>query len=56
MLLPRLSAASDAVALNFEPIALLFLAWVVLDQAVTPLQMLGALIVIGAITVPAPRR
>lgn len=56
VVLPRLSAASDAVALNFEPIALLFLAWVILGQAVTPLQMLGALIVIGAITVPALRR
>lgn len=56
VVLPRLSAASDAVALNFEPIALLFLAWIILGQAVTPLQMLGALIVIGAITVPALRR
>ncbi|OGA14739.1 MAG: hypothetical protein A3I63_03555 [Betaproteobacteria bacterium RIFCSPLOWO2_02_FULL_66_14] len=56
VVLPRLSAAGDAVALNFEPIALLFLAWAILGQAVTPLQMFGALIVIGAITVPALRR
>jgi drug/metabolite transporter (DMT)-like permease len=34
----------------------LFLAWGILGQAVTPLQLLGALIVIGAITAPALRR
>ena len=46
--LPRLSAASTA-ALNFEPIALLGLAWIFLGQAVTPLQIVGALVTVGAI-------
>jgi drug/metabolite transporter (DMT)-like permease len=46
--LPRLPAASTA-ALNFEPIALLALSWVFLAQAVTPLQLLGAFLTVGAI-------
>lgn len=56
VVLPRLGAANFAVVLNIEPIAALTLAWLLLGQAVTPLQLLGALIVIGAITVPALRR
>jgi drug/metabolite transporter (DMT)-like permease len=46
--LPRVPAASTA-ALNFEPIALLFLAWVFLGHSVTPLQIAGALLTVGAI-------
>lgn len=46
--LPRVPAASTA-ALNFEPIALLGLAWVFLGHTVTPLQVLGAFVVVGAI-------
>jgi drug/metabolite transporter (DMT)-like permease len=46
--LPRLHAASTA-ALNFEPIALLGLTWLFLDQRVTPLQLAGAFLTVGAI-------
>ena len=46
--LPRLSAAST-VALNFEPIAALVLAWIILSQSIAPLQILGAFITVGAI-------
>jgi drug/metabolite transporter (DMT)-like permease len=46
--LPRLSAASTA-ALNFEPIAALVLAWLILDQTVAPLQIAGAFVTVGAI-------
>jgi drug/metabolite transporter (DMT)-like permease len=46
--LPRVGAATTA-ALNFEPIALLALAWIILDQAVTPLQIAGAFVTVGAI-------
>ncbi len=46
--LPRVPPASTA-ALNFEPIALLGLTWVFLDQTVTPLQITGAFITAGAI-------
>jgi len=51
VLLPRLGAVNNAVVLNFEPIAVLGLAWGVLGQRVAPLQIAGAFIVVGAITV-----
>jgi drug/metabolite transporter (DMT)-like permease len=49
VLLPRLGAVNNAAVLNFEPIAVLALAWVILGQAVAPLQVLGAFVVVGAI-------
>jgi drug/metabolite transporter (DMT)-like permease len=49
VLLPRLDALNNSAALNFEPIAVLFLAWPILDQSVAPLQLVGALIVVGAV-------
>jgi drug/metabolite transporter (DMT)-like permease len=49
VLLPKLGAVNNAAVLNFEPIAVLGLAWIILDQAVAPLQILGAFIVVGSI-------
>ena len=49
VLLPRLGAVNNAAVLNFEPISVLGIAWVVLGQSVAPLQILGAFIVVGAI-------
>ena len=50
IVLPRLGGgAASTIALNFEPIAALAIAWVVLGQAVSPVQILGAFIVVGAI-------
>ena len=49
VLLPRLGAVNNAVVLNFEPIALLGLGWLILDQKVAPLQIVGAFVVVGAI-------
>jgi drug/metabolite transporter (DMT)-like permease len=46
--LPRVLPATTA-ALNFEPIALLGLAWIFLDQRADPLQVVGAFITVGAI-------
>ncbi len=48
MVLPRVPVTSTA-ALNFEPIALLFLAWILLGHAVGPLQIVGAVMTVGAI-------
>ena len=57
VLLPRLGAVNNAVVLNFEPIAVLGLAWAILDQKVAALQILGAFIVTGAImTLGAAKR
>jgi drug/metabolite transporter (DMT)-like permease len=49
VVLPRLGSANYSVVLNFEPIALLVLGWLILDQAVSPSQIAGALIVVAAI-------
>lgn len=46
--LPRVSSTTTG-ALNFEPIALLVLGWVVLGLTVTALQVFGAFLVVGAI-------
>lgn len=48
LVLPRLSAASTA-ALNFEPIAALVLAWLLLGQTIAPLQIVGAFVTVAAI-------
>lgn len=53
--IPRVPASSTA-ALNFEPIALLALAWLVLGHTVTPLQLLGALLTVGSLVWLALRR
>jgi drug/metabolite transporter (DMT)-like permease len=46
--LPRLPSTSTA-ALNIEPIALLLLTWLFLGHTVTPLQVIGAFLTVGAI-------
>jgi len=46
--LPRVPSTSTG-ALNFEPIALLVLAWLILGHTVTPVQLLGAVVTVGAI-------
>jgi drug/metabolite transporter (DMT)-like permease len=46
---PRLGAASNTVALNFEPVMALFLGWMILGQAVASSQIVGAFLVVGAI-------
>lgn len=46
--LPRVHSTTTG-ALNFEPIALLVLGWIVLGHSVTPLQLLGALLTVGSI-------
>ena len=49
VVLPRIGLVNNAAALNFEPIAVLAMAWVLLGQSMAPLQIVGALIVIGSI-------
>jgi drug/metabolite transporter (DMT)-like permease len=46
--IPRVPATTTA-ALNFEPIAALALAWLVLGHTVTPLQLVGAFVTVGSI-------
>jgi drug/metabolite transporter (DMT)-like permease len=54
-MIPRVPSTATA-ALNFEPIALLFLAWLILGHTVTPLQIAGAFITVGAIVWLALRK
>jgi drug/metabolite transporter (DMT)-like permease len=49
VVLPRLGSANYAVVLNFEPIALLGLGWLILGQTVSTSQIAGAFIVVAAI-------
>ena len=49
VVLPRIESTAATIGLNFEPIAVLLLAWFFLGQAVKPLQVLGAFLVVGAI-------
>jgi drug/metabolite transporter (DMT)-like permease len=48
-LLPKLGAVSNSPILNVEPVAALLLGWLVLDQSVSALQWVGALIVVAAV-------
>jgi drug/metabolite transporter (DMT)-like permease len=51
VVLPRIAITSDTGVLNIEPVAALFMGWVLLGQSLSLLQGAGALIVIGAIIV-----
>jgi drug/metabolite transporter (DMT)-like permease len=48
-ILPRLGASSYSAIMNVEPIFALVLAWWVLDQAIAPSQVAGAVLVVGAV-------
>lgn len=47
--LPRLGVVGNSAIMNVEPVAALVLAWLILDQAIAPVQVAGALIVVGAV-------
>ena len=49
VLQPRMRSASDVAVLNFEPVAVLFLGWVILGQSLAMKQVAGALVVIACI-------
>ncbi len=49
VVLPRIGLVNNSAALNFEPVAVLVMGWILLGQTMAPLQIFGALVVIGAI-------
>jgi len=53
---PHMRATSDMAVLNFEPVALVFLGWAILDQALGPIQIIGAFVVVGAIVMLGMRK
>ncbi len=49
ILFARLDMPNNSIALNFEPVAALGLGWLLLDQTLGGTQLLGMLVVLGAI-------
>jgi drug/metabolite transporter (DMT)-like permease len=55
-ILPKLGVVGNSPILNVEPVAALAMAWLILDQRVAPIQLVGALIVVGAVMALGLRR
>ncbi|MBK7060130.1 MAG: DMT family transporter [Rubrivivax sp.] len=55
-LLPRLGVVGSSPILNVEPVAAMVMAWALLGQHIAPVQVLGALIVVGTVMVLGLRR
>ncbi|MFC5496485.1 DMT family transporter [Caenimonas terrae] len=47
--LPRLGVVGNSAIMNVEPVFALVLAWLVLGQSIAPVQVLGALVVVGTV-------
>ena len=54
--LPRLGVVGNSAIMNVEPVFALVLAWALLGQAIAPVQVAGALLVVGAVMVLGLRR
>jgi drug/metabolite transporter (DMT)-like permease len=54
--LPRLGVVGNSAIMNVEPVFALVLAWLILGQAIAPVQVVGALIVVGAVVVLGMRK
>jgi probable blue pigment (indigoidine) exporter len=49
LVLPRLGAVQTAFVLNLEPVAVAGIAWLALGEALTSLQIAGAVIVVATV-------
>ncbi|MFY8104629.1 MAG: EamA family transporter [Ramlibacter sp.] len=47
--LPRLGIVGNSALMSVEPVFALVLAWLLLGQAIAPMQVVGALVVVGAV-------
>ena len=54
--LPRLGVVGSSAIMNVEPVFVLVLAWLILDQSIAPVQIAGALLVVGAVMTLGFRR
>lgn len=54
--LPRLGVVGNSAIMNVEPVCALVLAWLILDQAIAPVQVAGALLVVGTVMVLGLRK
>jgi drug/metabolite transporter (DMT)-like permease len=48
-LLPRLGVVGNSAIMNVEPIFALVLAWLLLDQTIAPVQVVGGLLVVAMV-------
>lgn len=55
-LLPKLGVVGSSPIMNVEPVAALVMAWIFLGQSIAPVQVLGALVVVGAVMALGLRR
>jgi drug/metabolite transporter (DMT)-like permease len=54
--LPKLGVVGNSAIMNVEPVFALVLAWLILGQAIAPIQVGGALIVVGTVMVLGTRK
>jgi drug/metabolite transporter (DMT)-like permease len=54
--LPRLGVVGNSAIMNVEPVFALVLAWLILDQAIAPVQVAGAMLVVGTVMALGLRR
>ena len=54
--LPKLGVVGNSAIMNVEPVFALVLAWMILGQAIAPVQIAGALLVVGAVMALGLRR
>ena len=54
--LPKLGVVGNSAIMNVEPVFALVLAWLILGQAVAPVQVAGALLVVSAVMVLGLRK
>jgi drug/metabolite transporter (DMT)-like permease len=54
--LPKLGVAGNSAIMNVEPVFALVLAWLILNQTIAPIQITGALIVVGTVMVLGLRK
>jgi drug/metabolite transporter (DMT)-like permease len=47
--LPRLGVVGNSAIMNVEPVFALVLAWLILEQTIAPVQIAGALLVVGTV-------
>ena len=54
--LPKLGVVGNSAIMNVEPVFALVLAWLILGQVIAPVQVAGALVVVGAVMGMGMRR
>jgi drug/metabolite transporter (DMT)-like permease len=54
--LPKLGVVGNSAIMNVEPVFALMLAWLILGQAIAPVQIAGALIVVATVMMLGMRR